>query len=243
LTLEEGRRTKWYLAPEDAGVRPRASLDTHDDTQQRSASKRQATGFDRALPKFEPALLATSDGAKKATLALRALRKKPVDDERWLDLCIDLLDTNGHRLRRQPAGYRPELSGLLLEAARALQHIDDARAVPRLLALLELPLPHEPARPLVVFLIGCSRDTEAVGPLLEWFLRQSKLMSDSVYREVADALVRLSTPEIVKCIRAMLSKTRNGHQRWALEQALESIARKTGPTHSLTYRIGVTKKR
>jgi hypothetical protein len=204
----------------------------------RPAGRAKTTSYDRALPKFDPAVLSTPEGAKKAVLALRSLRKKPVDDERWTDLCIGLLDLNGRYIRRMAIGYRPELFSLTLEAGRALQHIDDPETAPKLLALLQLPPPHEPQRPLVVFLIGLSKRPDIVPSLLEWFRQCDKLGSDAVYREIADTLIRLANPAVVKTVKASVSLVRNGSQRWALEQALESIAKKKGPSHSLVYRVG-----
>jgi hypothetical protein len=207
-------------------------------SKKRPAGRAKPTSYDRALPTFEPALLNTPEGAKKATAALRSLRKKPVDDDRWTDLCIALVDLNGRYIRRMAIGYRPELSSLTLEAGRALQHIDDPESAHKLLALLQLPSPHEPQRALIVFLIGLSKRPDIVPPLLDWFRKQDKLGSDAVYREIADTLIRLANPAVVKTIKASIPLVRNGYHRWALEQALESIAKKKGPTHSLTYRVG-----
>lgn len=164
-------------------------------------------------------MLQTPEGKRKAILALRALRKAgPVDDERWADRCLDLL-----YVRRTPE-YQDELRLLLPEAAQTLVHIGDARTLPKLLAMLDDQGPDEPARHLIIGVLGLMGDRSVVEPLIAWFNRQNGRQCDAIYRHVADALIRLADAKVMRQIQDALEHGgANRYHRWTYERALESI--------------------
>ncbi len=193
-------------------------------------AKPRPTSFERTAPKFESAALATPEGRKKAVLALRAVRRGVVDDARWLDRCLGLLTA------LPPEGGAVEIRELRADVLSTVIHLQDPRAANQLLSLLDDGAVDSP-RAMIVFVIGKLGDRAAVPPLLSWFNRQNGRNSERVYREIADTLIRLADARVFKLVeRALKREATNDYQRWAYEQALESIMKGRAPSHSLWLR-------